>query len=131
MATSTSVLTSTGEKPRSNAARRGISPRLGGLLVDAASDAPAQALEAYLTGQKKDSKDPQVGRKLGRLLRKVGFVVETMGASYEVITETLLQIGLSLAEQFVTRASCSIEDRLGNLSLFVALAWCEAVGSAR
>lgn len=104
---------------------------LGGLLIDAASEVPAQALETYLASQKKDSKDPTVGRKLGRLLRKVGFAVETMNASYEVITETLLQIGPSLAEQFVTPASCSLDDKPGDHSLFVALAWCEAIGKAQ
>jgi ubiquinone/menaquinone biosynthesis C-methylase UbiE len=104
---------------------------LGGLLIDAASDVPAQALEAYLASQRKDSKDPNVGRKLGRLLRDAGFAVEMMSASYEVITETLLRIGPSLAEGFAAPGFCNlVEDKAGDHSLFVALAWCEAIGCA-
>lgn len=103
---------------------------LGGLLIDAASQGPAHALEAYIEKQKSDSKDPNVGRKLGRLLRKAGFTVQKMTASYEVITEALLRIGPSLAEHFVTPNSCCLEDKGADGSLFVALAWCEAIGCA-
>lgn len=101
---------------------------LGGLLMDAASEGPAQAFAAYLEGQKSGSKDPNVGRKLGRLLRQAGFTVQRMTASYEVITETLLRIGPALAGQFAAPAYCSLQDKPGGLSLFVALAWCEATG---
>ncbi len=103
---------------------------LGGLLIDAASEVPAQAFAAYLAQRKENSGDPNTGRKLGRLLRKAGFTVQQVTASYEVISEALLQIGPSLAEQFVNQASCSLEDKPGDDSLFVALAWCEAVGRA-
>jgi hypothetical protein len=102
---------------------------LGGLLIDAASEGPAQALAAYLATQKQHSKDPNVGRKLGRLLRNTGFTLQTMSASYEVITETLLKIGPSLAEQFAVPSSCTLDDQAGDHSLFVALAWCQAVGT--
>jgi hypothetical protein len=71
-----------------------------------------------------------VGRKLGRLLRQAGFTVEKMTASSEVITETLLQIDPSLAQQFAAPAFCSLEDKAVPDSLFVALAWCEAIGYA-
>jgi hypothetical protein len=54
-----------------------------------------------------------------------------MTASYEVITEILLEIGPSLAEQFVTPSFCSLQDKAGNDSLFVALTWCEAIGRAQ
>jgi ubiquinone/menaquinone biosynthesis C-methylase UbiE len=103
---------------------------LGGLLIDAASEAPAQAFATYIAQRKENSGDPNTGRKLGRLLRKGGFTVQQMTASYEVISEALRQIGPSLAEQFVNRASCSLEDKPGDDSLFVALAWCEAIGRA-
>lgn len=42
---------------------------MGGLLIDAASERPSQALAAYIESQKKAFKDPNAGRKLGRLLR--------------------------------------------------------------
>jgi ubiquinone/menaquinone biosynthesis C-methylase UbiE len=103
---------------------------LGGLLIDAESDGPAQALGAYLAKQKVDAKDPNVGRKLGRLLRKAGFKVHKITASYEVITETLLKIGPSLAQQFAPANYCSLQNQPGENSLFVALAWCEASGRA-
>jgi ubiquinone/menaquinone biosynthesis C-methylase UbiE len=103
---------------------------MGGILIDAASDGPAQGLAAYLANREKNSGDPNVGRKLGRLLRKAGFAVQQMTASYEVITETLLNIGPSLAQQFAAPAFCSLESKAGTDSLFVALAWCEATGRA-
>lgn len=103
---------------------------MGGLLLDAATEGPAQTLGAYILNQEKDSKDPRVGRKLGRLLRKAGFAVHKMSASYEVITEVLLKIGPSLTEQFAARNCCSLQDSSPDDSLFVALAWCEALGSA-
>jgi ubiquinone/menaquinone biosynthesis C-methylase UbiE len=103
---------------------------IGGLLIDSASEGPAQALGAYLTNQKSESKDPNVGRKLGRLLQKAGFTVHKMSASYEVITESLLKIGPSLAEQFAAGSYCSLQDNSGDDPLFFALAWCEATGCA-
>jgi hypothetical protein len=51
-----------------------------------------------------------------------------MTASYEVIIETLLKIGPSLAKQFAPANYCSLQDRPGENSLFVAPAWCEAIG---
>jgi ubiquinone/menaquinone biosynthesis C-methylase UbiE len=104
---------------------------LGGVLIDAASEGPAQAFGAYLAGQKESSKDQNVGRKLGRLMRNAGFVVQKMTASYEVITEMLLKLGPSLAEQFSAPSSfCSLKDKATDDSVFVALAWCEATGRA-
>ena len=103
---------------------------LGGMLVDSASEAPAQALKAYIAAQNNSSKDSNVGRKLGRLLRETGFAVETMSASYEVISDQIQEIGPLMASQFVTQNSCSLAERDEDTSLFVALAWCEAIGRA-
>jgi ubiquinone/menaquinone biosynthesis C-methylase UbiE len=103
---------------------------MGGILIDSESDGPARGLATYLANREKNSGDPNVGRKLGRLLRKAGFTVQKMTASYEVITETLLKIGPSLAQQFAAPAFCSLENKAGADSLFVALAWCEAIGRA-
>jgi len=104
---------------------------LGGVLIDAASEGPAQAFGAYFVSQKESSKDPNMGRKLGRLMRNAGFTVQKMTASYEVITEVLLKLGPSLAEQFaVPNSICSLKDKATDDSLFVALAWCEATGRA-
>jgi ubiquinone/menaquinone biosynthesis C-methylase UbiE len=104
---------------------------MGGILIDSESEGPAQGLATYLAKREKNSGDAHVGRKLGRLLRKVGFTVQTMTASYEVITETLLKVGPSLAGQFAAPSYCSLQDKAGDDSLFVALAWCEAIGRAR
>jgi ubiquinone/menaquinone biosynthesis C-methylase UbiE len=103
---------------------------LGGLLLDAASEGPMQAFAAYIASQKNDSKEPNVGRKLGRLLRNAGFRVLKRSASYEVITEAIQKIGSSLAPQFMTKSYCSLDNKNGDDSLFVALAWCEAIGWA-
>jgi hypothetical protein len=103
---------------------------LGGLLLDAASEGPIQAFAAYIANQKNDSKEPNMGRKLGRLLRNAGFRVLKHAASYEVITEAIQKIGSSLAPQFMTKSYCSLENKHDDDSLFVALAWCEAIGRA-
>jgi ubiquinone/menaquinone biosynthesis C-methylase UbiE len=104
---------------------------LGGLLLDAASEGPAQALTAYLASRKENSKDPNMGRKLGRFLRGGGFRVLKQTASYEVITEFIQKIGPFLAQQFMSPAYCDLDGGSGNDSLFfVALAWCEAIGRA-
>jgi ubiquinone/menaquinone biosynthesis C-methylase UbiE len=104
---------------------------LGGLLIDAASEGPAQAFSAYLEKQKEGSKDPNVGRKLARLMRNAGFEVQKMTASYEVITDILLQLGPALAQEVAAPGSfCGLQDRGADHSLFVALAWCEATGHA-
>jgi ubiquinone/menaquinone biosynthesis C-methylase UbiE len=104
---------------------------MGGILVDAASDGPTQAFAGYIARREKDSGDPQIGRKLGRLLRQTGFTVQKMSASYEVITEILLKVGPSLAQQFAAPAFCTLQDKAGGDSLFVALAWCEAIARAQ
>lgn len=105
---------------------------LGGLLIDAASEGPAQAFGAYLAKQQEGSKHPKVGRKLPRLMRNVGFAVQKMTASYEVITDILLQIGPALVQEVAAPGGfCSLQDRGADDSLFVALAWCEAIGHAR
>lgn len=104
---------------------------LGGLLIDADSEGPAQAFASYLAGQKQEAKDPNVGRKLARLMRQAGFSVETMTASYEVISDLLLNIGPLLAGQFTSPGDfCRLQDRQEKPSLFVALAWCAAIGHA-
>ncbi|MGH9666537.1 MAG: methyltransferase domain-containing protein [Bryobacteraceae bacterium] len=104
---------------------------LGGLLIDSASEGPAQAFGAYLAIQKNGSRDPNVGRKLGRLLRNAGFAVQKVTASYEVITEALFKLGPALAREFAASGGfCSLQDRAPDNSLFVALAWCEATGRA-
>jgi ubiquinone/menaquinone biosynthesis C-methylase UbiE len=102
---------------------------LGGLLIDADSEGPAQAFASYLAQQKRGAKDPNIGRKLARLMRRAGFSVEKMTASYEVISDLLREFGPSLAGQFaVPGSSCKLQDRSEDSSLFVALAWCEATG---
>ncbi len=109
---------------------------LGGLLIDADSEGPAQAFASYLVHQKQEAKDPCVGRKLGRLMRGAGFCVDRMSASYEVVSDLLMKMGPSLAEQLAGQfvapgSSCNLNDhRSGMSSLFVALAWCEATGYA-
>ncbi len=104
---------------------------LGGLLIDAASEGPAQAFGAYLMAQKEASKDPIVGRRLGRLMRNAGFAVQKMTASYEVISDILLQLGPALAQEVAAPGSfCNVQDKGPDGSLFVALAWCEATGRA-
>jgi hypothetical protein len=60
-----------------------------------------------------------------------GFAVQRMTASYDVVTETLLKIGPSLAAQFAAPSYGSLQDKAGDDSLFVALAWCEAIGRAQ
>jgi ubiquinone/menaquinone biosynthesis C-methylase UbiE len=102
---------------------------MGGILVDAESDGPAKGFAAYLANREKDGGDPNLGRKLARLLRKAGFQVEHMTASYEVISDLLRKIGPSLSDAFSTQSYCSMQDKPDD-SLFVALAWCEAIGRA-
>src|ERR1700740_3747639 len=86
---------------------------------------------SYLAQQKQGDKDPNVGRKLARLMRQAGFSVEKMTASYEVISDLLMKIGPALAQQFTVPGSfCNLKDRPEVSSLFVALAWCEATGHA-
>ena len=103
----------------------------GGLLIDADSEGPAQAFASYLAQQKQEAKDPNVGRKLARLMRQAGFSVDTMTASYEVISDLLMKIGPLLAGQFTSRGDfCSLQNRSEKPSLFVALAWCAAIGHA-
>jgi ubiquinone/menaquinone biosynthesis C-methylase UbiE len=103
---------------------------LGGLLLDAASEGPAQALAAYVGNQKQRCTDPNMGRKLGRLLRGAGFRVLKQTASYEVITEFIQKVGPFIAQQFLSPGSCSLDKRDPDDSLFVALAWCEATAHA-
>jgi ubiquinone/menaquinone biosynthesis C-methylase UbiE len=104
---------------------------LGGMLLDADSDGPAQAFASYLAQQRQGEKDPNVGRKLARLMRQAGFSVQKMTASYEVISDLLTKLGPALAEQFTIPGSfCKLQDRSEPPSLFVALAWCEATGRA-
>jgi ubiquinone/menaquinone biosynthesis C-methylase UbiE len=102
---------------------------MGGTLIDAEGEEAAQGLAAYLAKSEKSGGDPNIGRKLGRLLRKAGFTVEKVSASYEVITETLRQIGPSLAAQFAVPEKERSLDAESDLP-FVALAWCEAIGRA-
>jgi len=82
---------------------------MGGSLID---DESGQGWAAYLDQQRAGSKDPNVGRKLGRLLAQSGFSVERVSASFEVITDALRNAGLAGDPPFV------------------ALAWCESIGVA-
>ncbi len=100
---------------------------MGGILIDSEFEGPAKALASYLARREKDEGDIYIGRKLPRLLRKAGFKIERVTASYEVISDLLRKIGPALAAQFVTPGYCSMESKPDD-SLFVALAWCEAVG---
>lgn len=102
---------------------------MGGTLIDSESEGPARGLASYLSIKKEDEGDLYIGRKLPRLLRKAGFNVERVTASYEVISDLLQKLGPALAAQFLTSDHCSIQDRPDD-SLFVALAWCEAIGRA-
>lgn len=104
---------------------------LGGLLIDADSEGPAQAFASYLAQQKQGAKDPNVGRKLARLMRQAGFSVDAVTASYEVISDLLMKMGPLLATQFTSPGDfCSLQNRSEKPSLFVALAWCAAIGHA-
>jgi ubiquinone/menaquinone biosynthesis C-methylase UbiE len=103
-------------------------PDLGGLLIDAETDAPAEALRAYFGKQKENRADPQIGRKLGRLLRAAGFMVEKLTASYEVITDALNKAGPSLTQSFAAQTTSTLASTAHDDSTFVALAWCEAIG---
>ena len=104
---------------------------LGGMLIDAPSEGPAQAFASYIELQKREDKDPNVGRKLGRLMRQAGFSVEKVSASYEVISDLLQKLGPALAASFTAPGSfCQPREKPEPSSLFVALAWCEAMGHA-
>jgi ubiquinone/menaquinone biosynthesis C-methylase UbiE len=94
---------------------------MGGTLVDSESQAAAEGFAAYLASRQHCAGDPNGGRKLGRLLRKAGFVVDRQTASYEVINDIGSKLG-PLVTRFTQGDS---PDR--DLSLFVALAWCEAL----
>jgi SAM-dependent methyltransferase/DNA-binding PadR family transcriptional regulator len=102
---------------------------MGGTLIDAESEGPASGLASYLSIRKEGEGDLYIGRKLPRLLRKAGFQVERVTASYEVMSDLLRKIGPALAAQFLKPDHCSIEDKPDD-SLFVALAWCEVIGRA-
>jgi ubiquinone/menaquinone biosynthesis C-methylase UbiE len=102
---------------------------MGGILIDAESQEVVQALTAYLASREKDGTDPHVGRKLGRLLRGAGFVVESMTASYDVITDTLRTIGPAMARSFAADGDSRRPSESD--SPLVALAWCEAIGRAQ
>jgi len=97
-----------------------------GILVDSESGELGEGLATYIANREKNSGDIHAGRKLGRLLRKSGFSLEKMSASYDVITETLLKIGPSLADQFAKPSHCGSKNK-ADASLFVALASCEAI----
>jgi ubiquinone/menaquinone biosynthesis C-methylase UbiE len=103
-------------------------PDMGGLLIDAETDAPAEAFRAYFEKQMQNRADPRVGRKLGRLLRAAGFTVEKLTASYEVITEAIAKAGPSLTQPFMARAPSTLASAADDAPVFIALAWCEAIG---
>jgi ubiquinone/menaquinone biosynthesis C-methylase UbiE len=103
---------------------------MGGILLDATSAEATEALAAYIASKRGDSMDPNIGRKLGRLLRQAGFQVQSMTASYEVITETLRQAGPSLMEQFAPPGYCSLNKKDDDDIPFIALAWCEVIASS-
>jgi len=104
---------------------------LGGLLIDAESDAPARGFAAYIEQQKKNGGDPLVGRKIGRLLRGAGFEVLKVGATYEVISDGASNFASLAAPPFMPEFAGSATGASANTEqLFVALPWCEAVGRA-
>ena len=101
----------------------------GGCLIDAASEGAFRAFAAHHDSRRNEGKDPNLGRKLGRMLRQAGFTVQEQTASYEVLTSQAFQCGAALARAFaslVPAGPAEPEDE----SLFVALAWCEAIGCA-
>lgn len=95
---------------------------MGGTLVDSESQAAAEGFAAYLANRQRGAGDPYAGRKLSRLLRNAGFIVDRQTASYEVITDISTKLG-----PLVSRFAGPGESPASDLSLFVALAWCEAV----
>lgn len=101
---------------------------LGGLLIDAPPQAPAHALVAHLASA---LKDPNLGRKLGRLLWHAGFTVQKIKASYEGIDQTF-----PTTMSFAARPSADPGDsgssraKIGDGPSFVAMAWVEAIGKA-
>src|SRR5690348_9699168 len=68
---------------------------LGGFLIDTESEEAVHAFSAYIAHQKESQKDPNLGRKLGRLLNQARFEVESLTATYEVITDALRELGPS------------------------------------
>jgi ubiquinone/menaquinone biosynthesis C-methylase UbiE len=101
---------------------------LGGFLIDASSVDAEQAMRAYIERQKGGGKNPNIGRKLGRLLREAGFGVQQHTASYEIIADGTLTSARRLAQVFRAPIPGTPSDTGVDDSLFVALAWCEAIG---
>jgi ubiquinone/menaquinone biosynthesis C-methylase UbiE len=101
---------------------------IGGTLIDASSEAPEQAFRTYIEQKIGTGKDPNVGRKLGRLLRRAGFDVQKHTASYEIIGDGTLAAARRLARVFMAQGPVTASDPDVDESLFVALAWCEAIG---
>jgi ubiquinone/menaquinone biosynthesis C-methylase UbiE len=100
---------------------------IGGTLLDASSGAPEQAFRAYIEHKIGTGKDPNIGRKLGRLLRQTGFDVQKHTASYEIIADGTLRAARKLAQVFTAQSPGTASDTGVDDSLFVALAWCEAI----
>jgi len=97
---------------------------LGGLLIDAPPEAPAHALVAHVASA---LKDPNLGRKLGRLLWQAGFTVLKMTGSYEGIDQTrpsAVKPSANPGEGGSNQAESSDGPS------FVAMAWVEAIGRA-
>jgi len=101
---------------------------LGGFLIDASSGDAEQAMRAYIEWEKGSGKNPNIGRKLGRLLRQAGFDVQKHTASYEIIADGTLRAARRLAQVFMAQNPGADSDAGVDGSLFVALAWCEAIG---
>jgi ubiquinone/menaquinone biosynthesis C-methylase UbiE len=101
---------------------------LGGFLIDASSSDAEQAMRAYIEREKGGGKDPNIGRKLGRLLRQTGFDVQKHTASYEIIADGTLTAARRLAQVFTGQSPGTASHAGVDESLFVALAWCEAIG---
>jgi len=100
---------------------------LGGFLIDAWSDEPEQAMKAYVEREMSSGKEPNIGRKLGRLLQQAGFHVQQHSASYEVIADGTLSAARTLAQVFTAQQPGTPSDAGVCGPLFVALAWCEAI----
>jgi hypothetical protein len=101
---------------------------LGGLLIDG-GDVLGRAFNTYLANQKSDSKNPNFGRTLGRLMRQAGFTVQRLTASYDVVSETIQKVGTAPDHEPEAASGGGREQKPGDNLLFVALAWCEAVAS--
>ncbi len=103
---------------------------LGGMLIDSEPGGLVEQLTSYFARLREGHGDSCVGRKLPRLLNGLGFNVERVTASYEVVTDLVPKLGPALAAQFPSAFASGNGPRNGDETSFVALAWCEVIGRA-